>query len=152
MRIAVWFIACLVAAPVYAQGVVRKMSENKFEPVPGLPECVTASVQSGDPSKGAAIILFKGKAGCRVPWHWHTPAENVMIVSGSAKFEMKGHGSTVIGAGGYALMPSKHVHQFTCTAACTGFVTSDSAFDIHYVDANGQEIPPEKALGRKARK
>jgi quercetin dioxygenase-like cupin family protein len=152
MRIAVSLIACLVAAPVCAQGVVRKMSENKFEPVPGLPSCTTASVQSGDPSKGASVILFKGKPGCRVPWHWHTPTEQVMIVSGSAKFEMKDHGSTLIGAGGYAMMPSKHVHQVTCMAACTGFVTSDAAFDIHYVDASGNEIPPERAFGRKRKK
>ena len=153
MRIAVMSIACLIAAPVCAQGVVRKMSENKFEAVPGLPACVTASVQSGDPGKGASVILFKGKPGCRVPWHWHTPTENVMIVSGSAKFEMKDHGgSTVIGPGGYAMMPGKHVHQFTCTSACTGFVASDGAFDIHYVDASGKEIPSENALGRKAGK
>ena len=153
MRIVVSLIVCLVAAPVCAQGVVRKMSENKFEPVPGLPSCLSASVQSGDPGKGASVILFKGKPGCRVPWHWHTPAETVMIVSGSAKFEMKDHsGATVIGPGGYAMMPSKHVHQFTCVAACTGFVTSDSAFDIHYLDASGKEIPPESALGKKGKK
>lgn len=153
MRIAASLIACLIAAPVCAQGVVRNMAENRFEPVPGLPSCVTSAVQSGDPAKGSSVILFKGKAGCRVPWHWHTPTEQVMIVSGSAKFEMKDHaGSTVVGPGGYAMMPSKHVHQFTCTAACTGFVTSDAAFDIHYVDASGKEIPPEKAIAKKRKK
>ena len=52
----------------------------------------------------------------------------------------------------YAMMPSKHVHRFTCMSACTGFVTSDAAFDIHYVDAGGKEIPPEAALGKKGRK
>ena len=44
------------------------------------------------------------------------------------------------------MMPSKHVHQFTCTSACSAFVNSDGAFDIHYVDANGKEISPEVAL------
>jgi len=47
------------------------------------------------------------------------------------------------------MMPSKHVHQFTCTSACSFFVNSDVAFDIHYVDASGQEIPPDKALDKK---
>jgi hypothetical protein len=46
-------------------------------------------------------------------------------------------------------MPSKHIHQATCTSACTMFVSSDAMFDIHYVDASGQEIPPEKALVTK---
>jgi quercetin dioxygenase-like cupin family protein len=152
MRCAVAIAACLFLSNVQAQdmGVVRKMSENKFVAVPGLPACVTSAVQSGDPSKGASILLFKGRAGCRVPWHWHTPTEQVMIVSGSAVFDMKDHkGPLMLGPGGYARMPSKHIHQFTCTSACSGFVSSDAAFDIHYVDAAGKEITPEAALAKK---
>ena len=42
-----------------------------------------------------------------------------------------------------------HVHQFKCTSACTGFVSSDTAFDIHYVDAAGKEVPLEAALAKK---
>ena len=73
-----------------------------------------------------------------------------MIVSGSAKFEMKDSGKTeVLGPGGYAMMPSKHVHQFSCTSDCSFFVSSDAPFDIDYVNANGQEITPEKALVTK---
>jgi len=110
---------------------------------------VSMAVESGDPSKGPSVIVFKGTAGCKIPWHWHTPNEHVMIVSGSAKVEMKGGSSAILGAGGYAMMPSKHVHQFTCATACAAFVNSDAAFDIHYQDANGKEIPPEAALGKK---
>jgi hypothetical protein len=44
------------------------------------------------------------------------------------------------------MMPSKHVHRFTCTQACTLYVYSDAAFDIHYVDDQGKEIPSEEAL------
>ena len=77
-------------------------------------------------------------------------AVKVMIVSGSAKGEMRDTGQTSsLGPGGYAMMPSKHVHQFTCTSACAAFVSSDAAFDIHYVDAKGSEIPPETALSKK---
>ena len=75
-----------------------------------------------------------------------------MIVTGSAKVEMKDTGKTaVLGPGGYAMMPSKHVHQFTCSSACSAFVSSDAAFDIHYVDASGEEISLEKALKPSAR-
>lgn len=51
--------------------------------------------------------------------------------------------------GSYALLPTENVHQFTCSSACTAFVTSDAAFDIHYVDASGKEIPAEAALMKK---
>ena len=71
-----------------------------------------------------------------------------MMVSGSAKVEIRDGGTNVIGPGGDAMMPSKHVNQFTCVSACTAFVTSESAFDIHYQDASGKEISLEAALGK----
>lgn len=141
---------CLFIVHAEEMGVLRKMSENKFGPLPGLPACATLSVESGDPSKGPSVILLKGTGGCLIPWHWHTPTEHVMVVSGSAKIEMKDTGNAaVLGPGGYAMMPSKHVHQFTCHSACSAFVSSDTAFDLHYVDANGGEISPEQALAKK---
>jgi len=149
MKFTVVLFACLVAAQADDMGVLRKLSENKLSPMAGLPSCITMAVESGDPSKGSSVIVFKGTSGCPILWHWHTPTEHVMLVSGSAKVEMKGGSSAILGPGGYAMMPSKHVHQFSCTSACTAFVTSDTAFDIHYVDADGKEIPPDVALAKK---
>jgi quercetin dioxygenase-like cupin family protein len=133
-------------------GINRKLAENKFATLPGTPTCVTAAVESGDPTKGPSVIVFKASSGCKIPWHWHTPAEHLMMVSGSAKMEMKDGGTAVLGAGGYSMLPSKHVHQFTCTTSCTAFVVSDAAFDIHYVDADGKEITPDAALAAKKKK
>jgi quercetin dioxygenase-like cupin family protein len=150
MKVTIAALGCIFVAFADDMGVARKMSENKFAPLPGLPACATLAVESGDPSKGPSVILLKGPTGCAIPWHWHTPAEQVMIVSGSAKVEMRDNGQTsTLGPGGYAMMPSKHVHQFTCTSACAAFVISDAAFDIHYVDAKGGEISPETALKKK---
>ena len=68
-----------------------------------------------------------------------------MIVSGKAKVEMK-EASSTMAAGDYINLPAKHAHQFTCLAACVFFIESDRAFDIHYVNAEGKEIPQEEAL------
>lgn len=147
MRFAALLVASLFVAHAEETSVVRKLSENKLAAMPGLPSCVTMAVEYGDPSKGPSVIVFKATSGCVIPWHWHTPTEHVMIVSGSAKIEMKdGAHTATIGPGGYAMLPSKHQHQFTCASACTAFVGSDAAFDIHYVDANGKEISPDVAL------
>lgn len=150
MRIAAALLLCLSFAQAQETAVIRKMADNKFGPLPVLPSCMTAAVQSGDPSKGAFVLAGKGTAGCVIPWHWHTGTEHVMIVSGSAKVEMKDGGkSAVLGPGGYAMLPAKHVHQFQCTTACSIFVSSAVAFDIHYVDAGGKEIPVDAALAKK---
>jgi len=124
----------------------RNVADMKFALVPGMPTCATASVQNGDPSKGASILLAKLEAGCLVPWHWHTPNENLMLVSGSGRAEMKGGKAFVLKPGGFAQMPSKHAHQFSCTSVCMLYVYSDAAFDMHYVDAGGAELSPAEAL------
>ncbi len=129
------------------QAVVLNMSEMKFVPIPGLPTCSTVSVQSGDPTKGPSIILGKIATGCSFPWHWHTPNENVMMVSGVGSMQMKDGKPLSLRAGGFAMMPSHHIHQFRCSSGpCALYIFSDAAFDIHYVDAQGKEISPDEAL------
>ncbi len=125
---------------------VVPMATSKFATPPGSPACYTASVRHGDPSKGASVLITKFTAGCFFPWHWHSTNESIVVMSGSAKLEMKGEVPQNLVAGDYFYMPSKHPHQFTCTAACTLSVTSDSARDVHYIDKDGKEIPPEQAL------
>src|SRR6266545_3610946 len=124
----------------------RNVAQMKFAKFPGFPTCVTGSVQSGDPAKGATVIASKAATGCIVPWHWHTPNEHLMIVSGTARLEPKDGKAVTLRAGGFALMPSHHVHQFRCITACTLYVYSDGAFDIHYVDHEGKEISPDDAM------
>ena len=60
--------------------------------------------------------------------------------------EMKDEKTVTLQAGGFARMSSKHAHQFSCASECTFYVFSDAAFDLHYLDAEGQEISPVEAL------
>ena len=126
--------------------VPQNVTDMKFVPFPGMPACTSGSVQSGDPSKGPSIILAKAATGCTIPWHWHTPNENLMMITGVARAEMKDGKAVTLRAGAFALMPAKHVHRFTCTRTCMLYIYSDAAFDIHYVDGQGKEISPDDAL------
>jgi len=124
----------------------RNVSDLQFGAFPGLPTCATGAVLSGDPSKGGSIILSKVSAGCVFPWHWHTPTETLMLVSGKVHLQAKGGPEMTLTAGGFASMPSRHVHQFRCDTQCLLYVQSDTAFDMHYVNAEGHEITPDDAL------
>jgi len=124
----------------------RNVAEMKLTTLPGLPTCVVGSVQSRNPTNASSIIFAKIPTGCSIPWHWHTPNEHVMIVSGVARLDMKDAKSLVLRSGGFALLPSKHVHQFRCQQECSIYIYSDVAFDIHYVNAQGTEISPDEAL------
>jgi quercetin dioxygenase-like cupin family protein len=127
------------------QSAGQNMGELKFVTFPGLPTCATMSVESGDPSKGASIILAKATKGCIIPRHWHTPNENVMMVSGVSRIEMKDGKPLTLTAGGFAMMPSYHVHQFKCVNSYTLFLYTDAAFDFHYISGKG-EITPSEAM------
>jgi quercetin dioxygenase-like cupin family protein len=124
----------------------RSTAEMKFVTIPPLPICAHGSVLSGDPTKGPSILYAKVAAGCTIPWHWHTANENLMMVSGAAEVSMKDAKSITLKPGGFAMMPSHHVHQFRCAAACGFYLYTEAAFDIHYVDAGGKEIAPADAL------
>ncbi len=57
-----------------------------------------------------------------------------MVVAGVVMSEMTGHLPTLLGPGGFAVMPGRMAHQFTCqgTEACVMFVTFDGAYDIKW--------------------
>ena len=122
------------------------MSTGKFGSLPVLPACMTFAVDRGDPTKGAAVLLIKMPSGCVVPWHWHSANETLMMVSGRGKAEMKAGGSHPMTPGDYIYLPATQAHPFTCVTSCRLFDETDGPFDIHYVNAEGKEIPPEQAL------
>jgi quercetin dioxygenase-like cupin family protein len=124
----------------------QNLAQMKFVNFPGMPTCTTASVQKGDPSKEPSIIIAKAAKGCTVPSHWHTPNEHLMMVSGTAVLQPKDGSALTLKAGGFAVMPSKHVHSFRCTNACVLYIYADAPFDLHYVDAQGKELAPDEAL------
>src|SRR5215831_6814194 len=145
-RMAIAFVLLTAAAMITSaqdQAGVTTMAKTKFQALPGLPACMTLSAQRGDPFKGPAVVLIKFTPGCSVPWHWHTAGEGLMIVSGKAKLEMKDASAPApLAPGDYAYLPGKHQHKFTCISGCTLFDVTEGAFDIHYVDKDGKEIPP----------
>ncbi len=142
-------LASALISPLAAQSSDQMpyaaLASTKFVTLPMLPSCMTLSAQHGDPMKGAAVLLLKVKSGCVVPWHWHTANENLMMVSGKGKSEMSS-GAHTMAMGDYLYLAGKQVHQFTCISSCLVFDVIDGAFDIHYVDREGKEIPVEQAL------
>ena len=138
----------LTAQEKEGKPIVGPASAAKFGSIPNAPECFTVAVERGDPSKGPSVILAKFDPGCAAPFHWHTPSETVMIVSGSLQTQMKDDKAFVAHHGDFIYMPPRHVHRATCLSSnpCLVFLTSDAAFDIHWVDGRGQEISLENAM------
>ncbi len=123
----------------------------QFTPIPDMPACATAAILRGDPRSGPAWVLLKLASGCRVPWHWHTANETLVVIAGRGTLAMKDGPPLAFAPGAYASLPARHAHQATCTRACLLFNGADAAFDVHYVDDAGKEISASKALGSRAK-
>jgi quercetin dioxygenase-like cupin family protein len=137
--------AALAAQDMGPMGVTSPATA-KFGNMAGLPTCMTLAVLHGDPSKGPSTILLKFKPGCSVPWHWHTANESLVMASGTGSAQMKDGQPMTMKAGDFLFLSAKGIHRFTAQSAVLLYDMPDGAFDIHYVDADGKEIPPDKAL------
>ena len=145
-------VALAGSGTVWAQNanepVINMHSAMKFGPLPNLPACLTGASERGNPMTEASTLLLRFRPGCRAPWHWHTAEETLLIVSGTLRAEMKGGAKPMLlHQGDYAFMPSHNIHQAACvgTVPCSLFLHSSVAFDIHYVDSSGKEIPLSEA-------
>jgi quercetin dioxygenase-like cupin family protein len=128
--------------------LLQRPSDAKFMAVPGVPECTTLAPLHGDMSKGPSTLMVRMTAGCMVPYHWHTPSEEMVVLQGAALSQMRGERPVALKVGAYTQLPSPHAHRFRCTSKvdCLFFLVADAAFDIHFVDDAGKEISTEAAL------
>jgi quercetin dioxygenase-like cupin family protein len=128
--------------------VVNPAAGAKFAPLPNVPECFTVAVEKGDPTKGPSVVLARFAPHCVAPYHWHTPSETAMVASGTLETQMTGHKAIVARSGDFVYLPSHHVHRAACNgnAPCLVFLSSDAAFDVHWVNEEGKEIPFEQAV------
>jgi quercetin dioxygenase-like cupin family protein len=125
------FAVALSSAPQASHGVVTPLASAKLV-FDGEPECLKVARENGDPDTGPSAFLLEAPSGCVVPAHSHTAEEQMMVVRGDVLTGMDGMSETVLSAGGFAMMPSKAMHWFTCKSksTCLMFVTFDRKYDI----------------------
>ena len=129
------FTALAVSAQAPKTGFARPLKEVQF-PEGDHPDCLKFAVENGDLETGPSTAIMKAAPNCVVPAHYHTAEEQLLIVRGEVSTGMQGSiPDKTLGPGGFAMMPSKQVHWFRCTAKeeCLMFVTFDRAYDIVWV-------------------
>lgn len=112
-------------------GVVAPLAGAKLES-DGQPACLKGALENGDPSTGPSTFLLEAAPGCVVPAHYHTAEEQLIVVRGDVSTGMDGMSDQTLGPGGFAMMPGKAMHWFSCQSksACLMFVTFDAKYDI----------------------
>jgi quercetin dioxygenase-like cupin family protein len=129
-----FFGAMAGSAQAPSHGVVRPLAGAKFEADESI-KCLAGVLENGDPDAGASTFLLKATSKCVVPPHFHTAEEQLIVVSGEVSTGMEGMSDTVLTAGGFAMMPGKKAHWFSCVskAECLMFVTFDRKYDVVWI-------------------
>jgi mannose-6-phosphate isomerase-like protein (cupin superfamily) len=135
---AVTGILMAVSAKTSDDGIVRSLPQVRFEQDEDV-KCLKSSLESGDPRTGPSTYILRAPNKCIVPWHYHTAEEQLVVIRGSVLREMVGMPSSTLGAGGFALMPSKKHHQFSCRSDsdCLMIVIFDRPYEIFWLETRG---------------
>lgn len=133
--------------------LLQRPATAKFLQIPGVPQCTSIAPLHGDMAKGPSTLMVRMRSGCMVPFHWHTPSEELIVLQGAPLAQMRGERPVMLKVGSYSQLPSGHIHRFRCTskADCLIFLVADAAFDIHFADEAGKEISTEAALAAAKR-
>jgi quercetin dioxygenase-like cupin family protein len=122
-------------------GVARPLAQVKFEG--DAAKCLSSATENGDPDTGPSTLILKAAPGCKVGWHYHMAEEQLIVTAGTVQAEMDGMAAAKLDPGGFAMMPSKVKHRFSCESKneCIMFVTFDRKYDIVWV----KESQPDPA-------
>jgi quercetin dioxygenase-like cupin family protein len=123
-------LSLLVAAASAQSGLVTPLANVKWEGDES--KCLSSATENGNPDTGPSTLILKAAPKCDVPWHYHTAEEQLIVTQGTVHAEMDGMPAASLDPGGFAMMPSKVKHRFSCQSKteCVMFVTFDRKYDI----------------------
>jgi mannose-6-phosphate isomerase-like protein (cupin superfamily) len=115
----------------------HKDPQLKWGPCPPIfPKGCEVTVLHGDPANGRSDVFLRTPANYRLPPHWHTSPEHMILVSGELHVTYEGQKPSVLKAGSYAYGPAKAKHEARCANAgpCVLFIAFESPIDAVLVE------------------
>ena len=104
---------------------------------PFLPAGCQIAVLNGEPAKPNADVFFKVPANSKLPKHWHSSAERMVLVAGELHVTYEGQKTAILKPGSYAYGPAKLAHSGECVSAvpCVLFIAFESPVDAVPVES-----------------
>lgn len=115
---------------------LAKDTSLEWGPCPAfLGEACKIAVLHGDPAKSNSDIFFKVPGDYKIPLHWHTSAERMVLVSGKMDVKYDGENNNVLVSGSYAYGPAKKPHKAYCHSGedCVLFIAFEEPIDAFEV-------------------
>ena len=126
--------AAFAQAPVAEQALTYSANDAKLKwgPCPPfLPKGCALAVLHGDPAKDNLDVFLKVPAKSKIPLHWHTSAERMILVAGELHVTYDGQKTAILKTGTYAYGPAKRHHHGYCASSvpCILFIAFESPLD-----------------------
>ncbi len=112
-------------------------SHLQWGPCPAfMPQGCQIAVLHGDPAKPNVDVFFKVPARSKLPVHWHSSAERMVLVAGELHVVYVGQKPLIMRPGTYAYGPPRLPHGGECVSAvpCVLFIAFESPLDAVPVD------------------
>jgi quercetin dioxygenase-like cupin family protein len=110
----------------------HKDPQLKWNPCPAIfPKGCEVTILHGDPATGRSDVFLRTRANYRLPSHWHTSPEHMILISGVLHVTYEGQKPSILRAGSYAYGPAKAKHEARCGNAgpCVLFIAFESPID-----------------------
>jgi len=93
-------------------------------------QCAIAVIQ-GEMAEPNADVFLRMGGGFTFPWHKHTSAEHIVVLSGQLVVEYEGQEEDTINGGSYLYGPADRFHHGRCGPGddCLMFISFDAPFD-----------------------
>jgi quercetin dioxygenase-like cupin family protein len=104
---------------------------------PFLPKGCRLAVLHGDPAKDNVDVLLEIPGNTKLPRHWHTSAERMVLVAGELEVTYEGQKTVALKPGSYAYGPARKPHEGLCVGArpCVLFIAFESPLDAIPVES-----------------
>ncbi|MFN4764052.1 DUF4437 domain-containing protein [Gillisia sp. Q332] len=95
-----------------------------------MPEGCKIAVLHGDPAEKNVDIFFKVPANSKIPNHYHTSVERMVLVAGELEVTYEGEKSQTLKVGSYAFGPAGKPHSAKCgDSPCVLFIGFEEPLD-----------------------
>ena len=127
-------------SPTYEPAIAWAADDPRLQwgPCPSfLPEGCRIAALHGDPAQSNADVFFQVPSKSKLPLHWHSSAERMVLVAGELHVTYEGQEPAILKAGTYAYGPARRPHSGLCasTVPCVLFIAFESPVDAVAVES-----------------
>ncbi|TVQ67748.1 MAG: cupin domain-containing protein [Balneolaceae bacterium] len=109
---------------------------------PFMPAGCGLGVLQGNPEEHNADVFLRLAPDSKIPMHWHTSAERMVLISGQMRVNYQGQPPVVLHPFTYAYGPAKLPHDAVCKGPeeeCILFIAFEEPVDA--IDIRGGNLP-----------